>query len=92
MSLYDNVRQEEYFRCHKCHRFVDVQTKGAMRQSYSLSVNELAAYMALFANGNGVLMAGYCKSCNEITYFELQPVTVKQIEDPYTQGKHEVKQ
>ncbi len=87
MSLFDYVAADERFRCEKCGRLVDVQTKGALRQFKTLTINELAAFMAIYCDGGGVLLYGYCSACRHMTYFELKPVTVEVVDDPFEEIK-----
>lgn len=83
MSLYDYVSADERFRCEKCGKITDVQTKGALGQFRTLTINELAAFMALYGNGEGLLLYGYYPVCHHMTYFELKPVTIERIDNPY---------
>lgn len=87
MSLFDYVAADERFRCEKCRRLVDVQTKGALGQFKTLTLNELAAFMALYCEGEGLLLYGYCQACHHMTYFELKPVTVEKVDDPFEEIK-----
>lgn len=45
--------------------------------------------MATYCDGDGCIMYGHCVHCNHLTYFELQPVTVKRIDDPYKEEEDE---
>lgn len=83
MSLYDNVLADEQLRCEKCGKLVDAQTKGALGQFKNLTINQLAAFMALYCGGKGLLLYGYCAHCRHMTYFELKPVTVERVDNPY---------
>lgn len=87
MSLFDYVAADERFRCEKCGRLVAVQTKGALGQFKTLTLNELAAFMAIYCDGEGVLLEGYCSACHRMTYFELKPVTVEKVDDPFEEIK-----
>lgn len=83
MSLFDYVAADERFRCEECGKLVDVQTKGALNQCQTLTINQLAGFMALYGEGEGLLLYGYCQACRHMTYFELKPVTVEKIDNPY---------
>jgi len=83
MSLYDYVAADERLRCEKCGKLVDTQVRGAIGQFQSLTVNQLAAFMALYGDGDGIMIEGYCAACHHMTYFELKPVTVERIDNPY---------
>lgn len=45
--------------------------------------------MATYCDGDGCIMYGHCVHCNHLTYFELQPVTVKRIDDPYKEEEED---
>lgn len=83
MSLFDFVAADERLRCDKCGKPVDTQTKGALGQFQNLTINQLAAFMALYGEGEGLLLYGYCSHCRYMTYFELKPVTIERIDNPY---------
>lgn len=83
MSLYDNIAVDSRMCCEKCGRPVACQTKGAMGRFHNFTLVELAAFMATYFGGNSCLLYGHCVHCSHTTYFELQPVTVKQIENPW---------
>lgn len=86
MSLYDNVLADERLRCEKCGKLVDAQTKGALGQFKDLTINQLAAFMATYCDGEGLVLFGYCEHCHHGTYFEIKPVTVERIDDPYAES------
>lgn len=89
MSLYDNIAVDSRMCCEKCGRPVACQTRGAMGQFHTFTLSELAAFMATYYDGDGCIMYGYCVHCNHLTYFELQPVTVKRIDDPYKEEEED---
>lgn len=89
MSLYDYVAADECLRCEKCGKLVDTQVKGALGQFQTLTINQLAAFMALYGEGEGLLLYGYCEACHHMTYFELKPVTVERIDNPY-EDEHKI--
>lgn len=83
MSLCDYIKNDGQFICPKCKRLVDAQTRGAMGQSHSFTLNELAGFMALYGDGDGCLIEGYCGVCQTLSYWKLLPVTVERCESPW---------
>lgn len=70
----------------KCGKLVNAQTKGALRQLKDLTINQLAAFMATYYDGEGLILSGYCHECQHSTYFEIKPVTVERVDDPYVES------
>lgn len=84
MSLFDRLAADERFTCAKCGRLVpDVQTKAAMGQGHMFIINELAAFMALYADGDSPLLYGYCEHCHRMNWWELPEVEVRRTNSPY---------
>lgn len=85
MSMVDFVISgEEPIRCPKCGAVLPtLQTKAALREGHTFTFNELAAFMALYADGAAPIICGQCSECGGVSYFKLPEAELIPIENPY---------